>query len=75
MDSSLKQNEFWRHLIEEKKMTVVVVDLSDLDAVRLAAVNGDTMIYAASLPKIPICLAALPPERTLCFRKLYGQRN
>ena len=58
LDSSLKQNEFWRHLIEEKKMAVGVVDLSDLDAARFARVNGDTMMYAASLPKIAICLAA-----------------
>lgn len=58
LDSSLKQNEFWRHLIEEKKMAVGVVDLSDLEAARFARVNGKTMMYAASLPKIAICLAA-----------------
>ena len=63
LDSSLKQNEFWRHLIEEEKMAVGVVDLSDLHAVRFAAVNGDTMMYAASLPKIAICLAAFQSFR------------
>ena len=54
----MKQNEFWRYLIEEKKMAVGVVDLSDLEAARFAGVNGETMMYAASLPKIAICLAA-----------------
>ena len=58
LDGSLKQNEFWRHLIEDKKMAVGVVDLSNPDAVRFARVNGDTMMYGASLPKIAICLAA-----------------
>ena len=58
LDAGLKQDEFWRNLIAEKKMAVGVVDLSNLDAVRFAAVNGDTMMYAASLPKIAICLAA-----------------
>jgi beta-lactamase class A len=39
-------------------MAVGVVDLSDPDAIRFARVNGDAMMYAASLPKIAICLAA-----------------
>jgi len=39
-------------------MAVGVVDLSNPDAVRFARVNGDTMMYGASLPKIAICLAA-----------------
>ena len=58
LDCSLNRNEFWRALIEDKKMAVGVVDLSNPDAVRFARVNGDTMMYAASLPKIAICLAA-----------------
>ena len=77
LDSSLKRNEFWRHLIEEKKMAVGVVDLSNPDAVRFAEVNGDTMMYAASLPKIAICLAAFQafedgvlPETPEVYREL-----
>ena len=58
LDCSLKRNEFWRRLIEDEKMAVGVVDLSDPDAVRFARVNGDTMMYGASLPKIAVCLAA-----------------
>ena len=58
LDGSLDRNEFWRRLIDEKKMAVGLVDLSNPDAVRFARVNGDTMMYAASLAKIAICLAA-----------------
>ena len=58
LENSLKQNELWRSLIEEKKMAVGVVDLSHPMAARFARVNGQTMMYAASLPKIAICLAA-----------------
>jgi beta-lactamase class A len=58
LENSLKRNELWRSLIEEKKMAVGVVDLSNPKAARFAHVNGETMMYAASLPKIAICLAA-----------------
>lgn len=47
----------WR-AIEAKRLSVALVDLSDPKAPRLAAVNGDEMFYAASLPKIAILLAA-----------------
>ncbi|MEX2482880.1 MAG: serine hydrolase [Gammaproteobacteria bacterium] len=40
-------------------LAVALVDISDIHQPRLAAVNGDTMMYAASLPKIGILLAAL----------------
>jgi beta-lactamase class A len=58
LENSLKQNELWRSLIKQKKMAVGIVDLSDPKAARFARVNGKTMMYAASLPKIAICLAA-----------------
>jgi len=41
------------------KLAVALVDISDLENPRLAAVNGDHMMYAASLPKIGILLAAM----------------
>ncbi|MBM4269019.1 MAG: hypothetical protein FJ144_20825 [Deltaproteobacteria bacterium] len=44
--------------IAEKRLAVAVVDITDLDSPRVAAVNGDDMIYAASLPKIAILLGA-----------------
>lgn len=44
--------------IRAKNLGVAVVDITNIDAPRVAAVNGDVMIYAASLPKIAILLAA-----------------
>jgi len=41
-----------------KRLAVVLVDATDLDHPRVAAVNGDEMMYAASLPKIAVLLAA-----------------
>lgn len=44
--------------IRAKNLGVAVVDITNPDAPRVASVNGDVMIYAASLPKIAILLAA-----------------
>lgn len=41
-----------------KSLCVVLVDITDPHHPRLASVNGDEMMYAASLPKIAILLAA-----------------
>jgi beta-lactamase class A len=41
-----------------KRLAVALVDVSDRDHPRVASVNPDTMIYAASLPKIAVLLAA-----------------
>ncbi|WP_445383265.1 serine hydrolase [Robiginitalea sp. IMCC43444] len=55
----LRSNPKWEKLIAEKRMAVGVVDLSNPNAVRFARLNGDHMMYAASLPKIAILLAAM----------------
>ena len=39
-------------------MSVGLVDLSNPKAPRFAQVNGDTMMYGASLPKLMVLLAA-----------------
>ena len=39
-------------------LAVALVDVTERDAPRVAWVNGDKMIYAASLPKIAVLLAA-----------------
>jgi beta-lactamase class A len=41
-----------------KRLAVALVDVSDVRQPRVAAVNGDVMMYAASLPKIAVLLAA-----------------
>jgi beta-lactamase class A len=58
LEQRLNQTPLWCRLIREKKMTVGLVDLTDPSGIRFAGVNGNEMIYAASLPKIAILLAA-----------------
>ena len=40
------------------KLGVTIVDITDLEEPRVASVNGDDMLYAASLPKIAILMGA-----------------
>jgi beta-lactamase class A len=44
--------------VEARRLAVALVDLSAASAPRLAMLNGDHMMYAASLPKIAILLGA-----------------
>lgn len=57
LEKRLNANSEWARLIRQKKMAVGVVDLGS-DTPRFARVNGNEMMYAASLPKIAILLAA-----------------
>ena len=60
------QNEVDRALVDlglddeasEKQLSVALIDLSNSGSPRMASVNGDVMMYAASLPKIAVLLAA-----------------
>lgn len=56
LDARLNADKEWRSLVRSKRMAVCVVDLSD-NPPRFARVNGNHMMYAASLPKIAILLA------------------
>jgi len=58
MQSRLDRNPAWRRLIRERKMAVGLVDLGRPRAPRFASVNGETMMYAASLPKIAVLMTA-----------------
>ena len=44
--------------IGQKHLAVTLVDITDLHHPRVARVNGDEMLYAASMPKIAILLGA-----------------
>jgi beta-lactamase class A len=55
MEKRLNANPEWARLIRSKKMAIGLVDLSG-DEPRFARVNGNQMMYAASLPKIAILL-------------------
>jgi beta-lactamase class A len=58
LNQALKQDKLWQALIDRGKMAVGLVDLGNPGLPRFAQVNGNTMMYAASLPKIAILLAA-----------------
>ena len=57
LEKRLNANPDWARLIRQKKMAVGVVDMNG-GKPRFARVNGNQMMYAASLPKIAILLAA-----------------
>lgn len=57
LEARLKQNKSWSKLISKKLMAVGLVDLSDPHNIKFARVNGNHMMYAASLPKLAILLA------------------
>ncbi len=58
LEQRLLQKPQWRKLISRRKLGVGLVDLSDPGAPRYAQINGNVEMYAASLPKIAILLAA-----------------
>jgi beta-lactamase class A len=57
LEERLNQNNQWRKLVSKKKMALCVVDMSN-ETPRFARVNGNHMMYAASLPKIAILVTA-----------------
>ena len=59
LEKELMSNLVWKKLIQNKKMSVGIVDLYDPENVKFARINGNHMMYAASLPKIAILLAAM----------------
>jgi beta-lactamase class A len=59
LEKRIAQNASWRRLIERRKLAVGVVDLGRHDSTpKFARINGNQMMYAASLPKIAILLSA-----------------
>lgn len=55
----LDKNPQWNSLIKSKRMAVGLVDMKDPKSPRYAAINENHMMYAASLPKIAVLLAAM----------------
>jgi len=59
LEKEILKNPTWKNLIDKKKMSVGVVDLSNPKEAKFARINGDYMMYAASLPKIAVLLASV----------------
>jgi beta-lactamase class A len=58
LERALNRNKFWHFLMRKRDLAVGLVDLSNPRRPRFAQVNGDVMMYGASLPKLAILLAA-----------------
>jgi beta-lactamase class A len=71
--------------VRKQRLAVALIDLTDLDEPRVAAVNGDVMMYAASLPKIAVLLGAFEkiaqgkmafdPETELLMRRMIRESS
>lgn len=59
LENQINSNHAWKSLINNKKMAIGIVDLSDSSNFKYAGINDDFMMYAASLPKIAILLASI----------------
>lgn len=57
LEQRLKQLGF-SEAANQKKLAITLIDITDVDHPRVASVNGNNMMYAASLPKIAILLGA-----------------
>ena len=57
LQQEIDKNAKWKRLVDGKRMAIGVVDLSDPYNAKYARLNGNVMMYAASLPKIGILLA------------------
>ena len=58
LDAIIKSNSKWATCSKNKTLNIGIVDMHDPMNARFAAVNGNNMVYAASLPKIAILLAS-----------------
>ncbi|MFT5765292.1 MAG: beta-lactamase class A [Saprospiraceae bacterium] len=59
LEQTISRNPKWKRLLDDKKLAIGLVDLRDTNNVRFAQLNGNEMMYAASLPKIAILLSAM----------------
>ena len=59
LTQEINKNPQWKSLVRANRMSVGIVDLSNMDNIEYAGVNDEFMMYAASLPKIAILLAAM----------------
>jgi len=59
LEQELNKVPAWKNLIAKNKMAVGVIDLTNPENAKYASVNSNQMMYAASLPKIAVLLAAM----------------
>ena len=59
LEAVIRQNPKWSALVKQKQMSVGLVDMRDPFHAKFARINGDRMMYAASLPKIAVLLTCM----------------
>lgn len=58
LDQIIQSNKHWTNLSRNKTLSIGIVDMMDPLNAKYAAINSNNMVYAASLPKIAVLLAA-----------------
>lgn len=59
LEREINKNPRWKNLVGKNMMSVGIVDLTNLNDIQYAGINDTYMMYAASLPKIAVLLAAM----------------
>jgi beta-lactamase class A len=59
LQDQINANTHWKNLIQQKRMSISLVDMTDENNIKYANINGDNMMYAASMPKIAVLYAAI----------------
>ena len=59
LEKEINKNKVWKNLVSKKLMAIGIVDLADMKNIKFAGINDNNMMYAASLPKIAVLLAAM----------------
>lgn len=67
LEKVISENRLWSKLVDKKLMSVGLVDLNSGGSTSYASVNGNLMMYAASLPKIAVLLAAVEAIDSGCL--------
>ncbi len=57
LEQMIRDQGLWKPVML-KRLAISLVDITDLQSPKMASVNGNQMVYAASLPKIAILLGA-----------------
>lgn len=58
LEKEISKNDNWKNLVANKTMAIGIVDLNNINNIKYAGINDNNMMYAASLPKIAVLLAA-----------------
>jgi beta-lactamase class A len=67
LEKIISNNKTYSNLVAQKKLAIGLVDLRHPSDIKYAAINPNYMMYAASLPKIAVLLAAMESIKEGCL--------